>query len=221
MLRSDLPDFEGAVFDLDGTLLDSLHIWRQIDIDFLAIRGFEVPDDYMQAIQPLGPEATAVYTIERFQLDEDPEDLQKEWFDMAYEAYRDRLELKPGAYRFVEELNRRGIPMAVASSSDRLMIDAAMERNGLAGMISHVVTVRDVDRGKGFPDIYIEAARRIGVAPERCCVFEDIPEGLRGARAAGCSVIGIYDRINRVPFPILAQETDLCIHSFEELFRIF
>ena len=217
MLHRGLPDFGAAIFDLDGTILDSLHIWQQIDVDFLSLRGFEVPDDYMQTIQPLGSYDTAVYTIRRFHLNERPEDLQAEWFSMAYKAYRDSLELKPGVSQFVSLLSEMGIPMAVASSSDRLLIDAALERNHLSGMIREIVTVKDAGKGKGFPDIYRLAARRLRQKPQQCCVFEDIPEALRSARKAGCFAVGLYDAINRIPFPILAQDADLCVHSFEEL----
>ena len=93
-----LKDIKGIIFDLDGTILDSSWVWDKVDIKFLGDRGFEVPDDYVEAISPMGAEKAAVYTIERFGLyNEKPEELVREWFDMAKVEYRDKVVCKPDA----------------------------------------------------------------------------------------------------------------------------
>ena len=111
-----IRECKGAIFDLDGTLLDSMGVWHQIDVDFLAKRGFAVPEDYQKAITPMGAYQAAVYTIERFALNEKPEDLVQEWLDMAYEAYSQRLLLKPYAYEYVSKLYEDGRKLAIATS---------------------------------------------------------------------------------------------------------
>ena len=95
---------QSAIFDMDGTLLDSMWVWRQIDVDFLGRRGFEVPLDYLEMITPMGYYRAAEYTIERFRLNEQPEDLVQEWHDMAAEAYEKKVELKPHAKEYLLEL---------------------------------------------------------------------------------------------------------------------
>ena len=99
---------KGAIFDMDGTLLDSMWVWKQIDIDFLGKRGFEVPDDYLEMITPMGYQRAAEYTIARFGLDEKPEDLIEEWYQMAAEAYAERVMLKPHVKEYLEALKQSG-----------------------------------------------------------------------------------------------------------------
>ncbi len=97
---------KGAIFDMDGTLLDSMWVWRQIDVDFLGRRGFEVPPDYLEMITPMGYCRAAEYTIERFGLNEKPEDLIQEWYGMAAEAYAKKVELKSHAKEYLLELKK-------------------------------------------------------------------------------------------------------------------
>ena len=214
-----IRQYEGAIFDLDGTLLDSMGVWHQIDVDFLARRGFDVPEDYQQAITPLGAHDAAVYTIGRFGLKETPEDLIREWLDMAYEAYSETLPLKPYAYEYVESLFRAGKRLAIATSSDRYLVMPALERTGLLPMLDSVVTVKEVSRGKGFPDIYEKAAADLGLRPEQCAVYEDIIEGIRGARAGGFFAVGVYEKQYRGSREEMEKESDLYIRSFYELLK--
>ena len=120
-MKSDfLNEIKGAIFDLDGTLLDSSWVWDKVDVRFLGERGFEVPADYVDAISPLGAKRAAVYTIERFGLyDENPDEIVREWIEMAKQEYANEVICKPLAKEYLENLHRRGIKMAVATSSDR------------------------------------------------------------------------------------------------------
>ena len=131
-----------------------------------------MPEDYQQAITPLGARDAAVYTIDRFGLKETPEALMQEWLDMAYEAYSQTLPLKPYAFDYVESLYREGKRLSIATSSDRYLVMPALERTGLLPMLDAVVTVKDVSRGKGFPDIYEKAAADLGLEPAQCAVYE-------------------------------------------------
>lgn len=212
-----IRQYEGAIFDLDGTLLDSMGVWHQIDVDFLARRGFAVPEDYQQAITPLGARDAAVYTIDRFGLKETPEALMQEWLDMAYEAYSQTLPLKPYAFDYVKSLYREGKRLSIATSSDRYLVMPALERTGLLPMLDAVVTVKDVSRGKGFPDIYEKAAADLGLEPAQCVVYEDIIEGIRGARSGGFFAVGVYEEQYRGSREEMERESDLYIHSFREL----
>ena len=163
-----LKNIEGAVFDLDGTLLDSSWVWEKVDEKFLGDRGFQVPDDYVDEISPLGAERAAVYTIERFGLNEDKDDIVREWIEMAKKEYATEVVCKPYAKEFLEELHKLNIKMAVATSSDRELFMKTLEREGILKYFQKIVTVDEVERGKGYPDIYEEAARRIKVNPHKC-----------------------------------------------------
>ena len=99
---------KGIIFDLDGTILDSMHIWEEIDKKFLGKRGLEVPEDYLRSIAPLGFERAAVYTIERFGFLETPEQIIAEWYQMATDAYANQVQLKPSAEEYLRYLKNGG-----------------------------------------------------------------------------------------------------------------
>ena len=213
-----LEHMEGAVFDLDGTLLDSSEVWDRVDVKFLGDRGFEVPDDYVDAISPLGAERAAVYTKERFGLhDEKVEDIVREWILMAKDAYAKEVVCKPYAKQYLQYLHQKGIKMAVATSSDREIFMATLQREDILKYFDHIVTVDEVQRGKGYPDIYEEAAARIKVNPHRCAVFEDILAGISGARMGEFYVVAVQDKKSEHNREKIKKIADLYITSYSEL----
>ncbi|MDD3278339.1 MAG: HAD family phosphatase [Lachnospiraceae bacterium] len=215
-----MKQYYGAIFDLDGTLLDSMGVWRQLDIDFLGKRGLEVPADYLEAITPLGFERAAAYTIHRFSLPETPEEIIAEWMEMARKAYANKVVLKPNVRGYLERLSELGIPIAAATSSDRELFLPALRRNGISDYFQSIVTVSEVTRGKGFPDIYEKAAEQIGEAPQNCVVYEDIIEGIRGANLGGFYSVGVYDRESEFNRPAILRESRHYIQNFRELLQL-
>ena len=165
-------DMQGAIFDLDGTLFDSMWVWNQVDLDFLGKRGFEVPDDYTKAIAHMDAHRTARYTIDRFGLSEDIDDIVNEWFEMAKDKYAYDVICKQGAYEYVEKLHNQGVKIAIATSSDKVLFEKTLERTGLNKFIDAVVMVKEVNKGKSHPDVYLEAARRLGTNPCDTVVYK-------------------------------------------------
>ncbi len=211
---------QGAIFDLDGTLLDSMGVWHQIDVDFFARRGMELPPDYQGIITAMQPEKAAEYTVDRFGFDESPDSILAEWLEMAYQEYHEKLPLKPYAREYVQYLRSRGVLMCVASSSDRRLVEAALSRTGLLGDMEMVLTSAEVGCPKGTPDIYLACAGAMGLSPDECAVYEDIIQGVRGAKAGGFYTVGVYEasyRKDPVPFRQVQTESDLYIRSFSEL----
>ena len=212
-----LKNIEGAVFDLDGTLLDSSWVWEKVDEKFLGDRGFQVPDDYVDEISPLGAERAAVYTIERFGLDEDKDDIVREWIEMAKKEYATEVVCKPYAKEFLEELHKLNIKMAVATSSDRELFMKTLEREGILKYFQKIVTVDEVERGKGYPDIYEEAARRIKVNPHKCLVFEDILAGGTGASLGEFNVVAVFDEKSKHNWEKIKSISKYSINDYKEL----
>ena len=212
-----LKNIEGAVFELDGTLLDSSWVWEKVDEKFLGDRGFQVPDDYVDEISPLGAERAAVYTIERFGLNEDKDDIVREWIEMAKKEYATEVVCKPYAKEFLEELHKLNIKMAVATSSDRELFMKTLEREGILKYFQKIVTVDEVERGKGYPDIYEEAARRIKVNPHKCLVFEDILAGVTGASLGEFNVVAVFDEKSKHNWEKIKSISKYSINDYKEL----
>ncbi len=212
-----LKNIEGAVFDLDGTLLDSSWVWEKVDEKFLGDRGFQVPDDYVDEISPLGAERAAVYTIERFGLNEDKDDIVREWIEMAKKEYATEVVCKPYAKEFLEELHKLNIKMAVATSSDRELFMKTLEREGILKYFQKIVTVDEVEHGKGYPDIYEEAARRIKVNPHKCLVFEDILAGVTGASLGEFNVVAVFDKKSKHNWEKIKSISKYSINDYKEL----
>lgn len=217
MDKKILEGIEGVVFDLDGTLLDSSWVWEKVDKEFLGNRGFEVPDDYVEAISPLGSEKAAIYTIERFGLSDDKDSLVREWIDMAKEEYANEVVCKPYAKEFLKKLSDMGIKMSVATSSDRELFMKTLERENILKYFEDIVTVSQVERGKGFPDIYEKAAEKINTAIDKCLVFEDILTGVMGATSGNFKVVAVYDEKSDNNWEQIKRIAKYSIKSYKEL----
>lgn len=212
-----MKQFQGAVFDLDGTLLDSLGIWERIDREFLGARNIPVPEDYAKEVSALSFSAAAEYTVRRFGLPDSTEQLIAEWNRMAQDEYRFRVELKPGAKEYLSLLRGQGVRLAVATSSYRDLFLPTLRRHGILNWFDSIVTAAEVARGKGFPDIYERAAGQIDCKPGDCVVFEDLPAGLRGARDGGFYTVGVYDLYCAEEEDAMRSLADCYIRDFREL----
>ncbi len=212
----DFRECEGIIFDLDGTLIDSMGVWEQIDIDFLGKRGFDVPKDYLDKITPLGFEACADYTIERFGLKETRQQIIKEWFDMAVHAYTCEVQLKKGVRRFLDYLKNHNIKMSIATASDMELVKPVLKNNNISDYFDNITTLKEVKRGKGYPDVYDLSAEKMKVDKRCCVVFEDIREGLIGAKAGGYRAVGVYDERAKDSVEVLRKLSDMFIYDFNE-----
>ncbi|MVB10950.1 Hexitol phosphatase B [Caprobacter fermentans] len=188
-----MEKYTAAVFDLDGTLLDSLTVWSRVDRDFLRCRGLEIPPDYTETVSAMSFTEAARYTIGRFALPEAPEELIREWNGMVAREYAHHIALKPGARECLRFLGERGVRLGVATALPEELYGPALKHNGIHALFGAFASVTETARGKGFPDVYLLCAERLGVTPGSCAVFEDVLPGLIGAKAAGMAAVGVYD----------------------------
>lgn len=205
------------LFDLDGTLLDSNGIWRDIDIAFLAKQGIPWSEEYNQGvIHAIFPTA-AQFTKDFCHLPESPEEIMAEWLDMAREGYAHTLAPKEGALEYLAQCAQTGERMALFTSAEPSLCRAALEGRGFGRYLSQVVFAQDLGMEKRSPRAFQEAARRLGVEPKEITFFDDSPVACRGALEAGYTVIGVYDPFFAHHEEEMRQVCHGYIHSFREL----
>lgn len=217
----DITKIKAAIFDLDGTLLDSAYVWAEVDRQFLGRRGLELPDDYCKSICTMNLEQAAVYTKKRFALSNSIDEIIDEWKSSAMHEYRDNVQPFEGAYEFLVLLKQRGIKTALATASDRVFYEPALKRTGLYELLDFFSQTSEVERGKGFPDVYLHAAAALGVKPADAAVFEDIPEGISGARAGGFVCVGALCGALKEEHGELVSLSDVTFERYSQMIAAF
>jgi HAD superfamily hydrolase (TIGR01509 family) len=181
---------EAVVFDLDGVLVDSEQVWDEVRREYVISKGGRWTDRAQRDMMGMSSVEWSRYVAEELGVDKPPEEISKDIAGRVGEVYRDALPLLPGAREAVERLAARW-PLAIASSSNREIIDLVLEAGELGPYFEATVSSEEVGAGKPAPDVYLEAARRLGVDASACAAIEDSHNGIRSAKAAGMRVIAI------------------------------
>jgi HAD superfamily hydrolase (TIGR01509 family) len=185
---------EAVVFDMDGVLVDTEHLWDEVREELTAEWGGRYTPEAQRAMMGMSSHEWSRYLHEVVGLREPPDVINREVVRRMLARYEVDLPVVPGAADAVRRLGERGLRLAVASSSNRELIDAVLRRLELAGLFDVTVSSEEVAQGKPSPDVYLEAARRLGVDPARCVAIEDSASGIRAAHAAGMRVIAYPNR---------------------------
>lgn len=212
-----LKDIQAAIFDLDGTLVDSMWVWEKVDVDYLKKRNISMPSDLRENIEHLAFDETAKYFKDRFNLPDSLEDIKNEWHEMAEVEYKNNVSLKPGAYEFIKYLKVSGVKVGLATSNSIPLLEVILKKHGIYEYFDSITTTNEVSRGKNFPDVYLLAAEKLGVSPENCVVFEDILPAVKGAKAAGMKVVAIYDEFSAHLKEEISSLADNYIKQYEDL----
>ena len=206
---------EAVVFDLDGVILQTEEVWDEVREELARERGGRYDERAQRAMMGMSSREWSRFMHDELGVPDPPEEISAEVVRRMIARYRERLPLIPGAREAVERLASPW-PLAVASSSNRELIDAALELSGLAPFFRVTVSSEEVARGKPAPDVYLEAARQLEVEAGRCAAVEDSHNGIRSARAAGMRVIAIPNPSFPPDEDALAQ-ADAVLASIEEL----
>lgn len=209
-----LKNITTVIFDLDGTLADSMMVWTDIDIHFFEKRNLPFPATLQKEIEGMSFTETAQYFIRRFDLPETVEELKEIWSSQAIDEYRYNVKLKPGVLEFMEFLREKHMKIGIATSNSRDLLNVFLEANHLDTYIDQAVTSCDVCAGKPAPDVYLKAAELLESAPEECLVFEDIPMGILAGKNAGMKVCGVEDVYSIGMTDEKKQLADYYIHDF-------
>ena len=207
----------GAIFDLDGTLTDSMYIWNEAPKALVRQFGGQPPEDLAEDIKEMGRREASEYMVARFSLPCTPEQVMDGVNDLVTDEYRDRVPMKPGADVLLERLAALGVPCGIATASEAFQARDAMVRLGL--WKHFLFAFSSLQYGsKSRPDVYFASARSLGSAPEHTIVFEDALHAIRTAKAAGFRVAAVYDASAEDDQEEIRSLADYYIRSFEEMF---
>lgn len=190
-------EIQAAIFDLDGTLIDSMWMWYRIDEEFLGQFGCPVPEDLQKAIEGMSFTETANYFKKRFPfIPYSIDQLKVIWNGMAYDKYMNEVTTKPGLSEYLAFLKEKGIRTGIATSNSRELAETALKGLGIMEYFDSIRTSCEVKQGKPAPDIYLLVAKDLGVEPGRCLVFEDVPAGLTAGNRAGMRTCAVEDNFS-------------------------
>ena len=172
-------EIKAAIFDLDGTLVDSMWVWKVVDADYVERYHLQEPEGFYKAIEGMSFTETAQYYLDVFpQLNCTLDEVKQEWLDMVYDLYRTKVPLKPGVKEFLQYLKDQGIRIGIATSNVTELAEMVLEAQGVLAYFDSICSACDLKAGKPSPDVYLKAAEMLQVSPENCMVFEDVPNGI-------------------------------------------
>jgi HAD superfamily hydrolase (TIGR01509 family) len=209
------PVIEAVVFDLDGVLLQSEEVWDAVRERYVRERGGRYDAEVQRAMMGMSAPEWSQYLHEEAGVPDDPDAINREVVTRMLEAYRDRLPLLPGAKEAVRVV-AAAFPLALASSSNREVFEEVLRLAGLTGCFQATVSSEEVARGKPAPDVYLEAARRLGAEPGHCAAVEDSHAGIRSAKSAGMRVVAIPNAAYP-PDEEALELADAVVRSLDEL----
>ena len=218
-----LKNIKAVIFDLDGTLVDSMWMWKSIDVEYLGKKGIAVPADiqaFQEELEGMGFTETAVFFKNRFQIEDSLEEIKKTWILMAEEKYSKEVPLKPGVREFLEELKNRNIPVGISSSNSRDLIVTVLKAYGIEKYFDCITTCCEVPNSKPAPDVYLKTAEGLKAEPKDCLVFEDVPMGIMAGKNAGMQVCAVEDAYSKRQEAEKRRLADYYIEDYYEVLNL-
>ena len=212
-----------AIFDFDGTLVDSMTYWRQEERDFLLNRGVSDPetvDKVLERIKPLNIEEASRIMVDWFRFPDKPEEVGAGFVAHMAVRYRESIPAKDGVRAYVDALRRDGVRMAVASGTGLELMEVCLRRLGLRDCFEFLLSCLELGVGKDRPDIYLEAARRFGASPGEIAVYEDSAVAMRTAKEAGFYGVGVYDPPSAGHWDELQALADVSVKDWGEALKV-
>ena len=198
---------QSAIFDMDGTLLDSMPVWEHASERYLQNKGIEVREKLSEILFSMSMQKGAEYVKENYHLTESTDEIVTGVNNIVYTAYEKEVQPKEGVREFLDKLQAEGIKMVVATSTDRPMVEAYFER---------IFTCTEIGKGKVEPDIYHAASDFLGTKPKHTLVFEDALYAIGTAKKAGFVTVGVYDAASEKEQDKIREQADIYLEAFAE-----
>lgn len=214
-----LNNIKAAIFDVDGTLLDSNGVWQQIDIDFMKERNMSHPENLQNYLDGLSFNQVAEFFHENFNTKETPEELVEIWHNMAFDAYNNTISAKNGAKELLSYLKENNIKIAIVTSNSHELIEAGLKNNNLYDYIDLVITADSLNTSKDTPFIFEETAKRLEVEPEYIIAFDDLCPVINAINEANMISCAVYDKrsIKAYGEELMKNTADYFIKDFTEV----
>lgn len=211
----------GVIFDLDGTLIDSMMIWSRIDRQFLSENGIDDPPaDISDKVKKMTVEESSQYFIDQFGLSCTKEYIISRIEELVRIEYEEKIPLKPYAAEILDFLDEQGIPYGVATATYKTLAEKVLRRCGIYHRMKFLLTDQEFPLGKKFPDIFLSAAERLGTSPEETLVAEDSLHCIKTSARAGFLTVGVHDELSLCDKDEIVKTADHYIYSLEEMKNI-
>lgn len=217
-MKRMLKDIDALIFDMDGTLIDSMWVWVAIDEEYLGKYHLEEPENFHEDMAGKSFREVAQYYKASFPtLKKSVEEIMDEWHEMAYEKYMNEVPMKKGAQAFIEEMRAQGKKIGIATSNSRRLAEDTLKSLGVFHLFDSICISEEAGAGKPAPDVYLQVAQKLDVLPGRCLAFEDIPAGIMAGKNAGMKTCAVEDRFSHEFLDKKRELADYYIQDYDEI----
>jgi HAD superfamily hydrolase (TIGR01509 family) len=210
---------QGVIFDVDGTLFDSLSMWERVDQLYLDRKGVKVTPEISRQLFHLPLEKGALFIKNKFHLKEDVDTIMKEIMHISRDMYLNEVPVKKGVLSVLNYFQEKHIPMTVATSNNKELVKAAFHRHHMGHYFKEILTSDEIGRGKNEPDIYLKACQQMHVSPENTLVFEDALHALKTVKTAGFRSVGCFDAYSIQDQPQIKRLADHYVVEMDEILK--
>ena len=207
---------KGIIFDADGTLLDSMHIWEELGKRYLVSRGIKAEDGLSQILYPMTLQQSSMYLKEKYSIDDSADRIIKDILSILADFYKNEAQLKEGVSSYLKKMKAKGVVMGIATSGDKELLISALKRLNVYDYFSVITTCSEYDTSKNVSFIYLKTAEMLGTAPIETVVFEDVLHGIMTAKNAGFVTVAVEDLSNIPDRQQIMESADYCIKDFNE-----
>lgn len=211
-------DIKAFIFDLDGTLLESMTIWDDVYKKLFSENNVVMPYGYTIAVNHMDLQSASQYTAQTTNIGLTAQQIIDRWRYLAMQAYLNNVTLKPYAYELLNTLYQKNYLLAIATATDKELFMPCLQKYGIAPLFHSATTTQEVEKGKDMPDVYLKECEKLGLFPEQCIVIEDSHVGIESAKKAGFKTIGVYDYYSSSSQSELEKHSDLYVKSLKEVF---